>query len=97
MSEPTLVERLRFDKRHGASHVATCLEAADRIEEMEAEDSRLRGVLLTKTAAICELEAMHGPTLSAEAEKEVDPTPYCSWCGAMEVDQCHCGPICENH
>jgi hypothetical protein len=37
MSEPTLVERLRFDKRHGANHVATCLEAADRIEKLEGE------------------------------------------------------------
>ena len=26
-----------------------------------------------------------------------DPTPYCSWCGAMEVSQCACGPIAENH
>jgi hypothetical protein len=37
MSEPTLVERLRFDKRHGANHVATCLEAADRIDELKDE------------------------------------------------------------
>ena len=28
---------------------------------------------------------------------DYDPTPYCSWCGAMVVDQCKCGPIAENH
>ena len=26
-----------------------------------------------------------------------DPTPYCTWCGAMEVSDCNCGPIAENH
>jgi hypothetical protein len=26
-----------------------------------------------------------------------DPTPYCTWCNAMDVAQCGCGPRAENN
>jgi len=26
-----------------------------------------------------------------------DPTPWCSYCGAMDVALCDCGPIAENN
>jgi hypothetical protein len=32
-----------------------------------------------------------------EIAAEMDPTPWCHWCGAAESDQCSCGPIAENH
>lgn len=25
-----------------------------------------------------------------------DPTPWCTWCGAMKSEQCNCGPRAEN-
>lgn len=25
-----------------------------------------------------------------------DPTPWCTGCGAMTRERCHCGPIAEN-
>jgi hypothetical protein len=31
------------------------------------------------------------------ADEEIDPTPWCSGCGAIEAEQCECGPICENN
>jgi hypothetical protein len=30
-------------------------------------------------------------------EKETDPTPYCSACGAKTEKYCKCGPIAENN
>lgn len=29
-------------------------------------------------------------------EGECDPTPWCSYCGAMTRPKCRCGPIAEN-
>ena len=31
-----------------------------------------------------------------EANCECDPTPWCSFCGAMRRVDCHCGPIADN-
>lgn len=33
---------------------------------------------------------------SGFAECEVDPTPWCSWCGAKTRDNCNCPPRAEN-
>ena len=32
-----------------------------------------------------------------ERQEEVDPTPWCHWCGSMTQAGCNCGPIAENH
>jgi hypothetical protein len=32
-----------------------------------------------------------------EAQCDYDPTPYCSYCGAMSSRNCDCGPIAENN
>jgi hypothetical protein len=29
--------------------------------------------------------------------EDIDPTPYCARCHAMDHDQCDCGPIADNH
>jgi|HubBroStandDraft_1064217.scaffolds.fasta_scaffold477442_3 hypothetical protein len=31
-----------------------------------------------------------------ERDPDYDPTPWCSWCGAMKASHCACGPIAEN-
>jgi len=28
--------------------------------------------------------------------EDVDPTPWCSGCGAMTQDKCKCGPLADN-
>ena len=30
-------------------------------------------------------------------DEEIDPTPWCHWCGSMTKAGCNCGPIAENH
>ena len=32
-----------------------------------------------------------------EIDDAYDPTPWCTWCGAKDSDQCTCGPIADNH
>jgi hypothetical protein len=34
--------------------------------------------------------------LLAEVEDAYDPTPWCSGCGAMSQEDCHCGPLADN-
>jgi hypothetical protein len=36
------------------------------------------------------------PISDTEAQEE-DPTPWCHGCGAMDKDDCYCGPIADNH
>lgn len=50
---------------------------------------------------------LHGDAFASECQRRLedarrqaadnyDPTPYCSGCGAMRKDACHCGPRAAN-
>lgn len=34
---------------------------------------------------------------SDEQDANLDPTPWCAYCGARTSDKCPCGPIAENN
>lgn len=41
-----------------------------------------------------DFDEMHGS--HCPNHPDYDPTPWCSGCGSMRRENCHCGPIAEN-
>lgn len=55
------------------------------------------GVLLLKYSTLPEIENDLKELFELIFQREeVDPSPYCSWCGASRQKYCNCGPRAEN-
>ena len=44
----------------------------------------------------CRRLTLHQYTGKPMCGCQIDPTPWCSGCGAIRKSDCHCGPIAEN-
>lgn len=57
-------------------------------------NSRESGFFYLTTAEAIELKEFL--TRILECITDADPTPWCTACGAMRIENCHCGPIADN-
>lgn len=72
------------------------MKAVEEVEKLSA-DTRLSWAV-TRLNAAFEFVADFVDDVSSDetATEEIDPTPYCTGCGAMTEKKCKCGPIAEN-
>jgi hypothetical protein len=88
----------------GREHRAMLINCRQEDDAENAEITRLNAVLRELIADHHNEEAkeywlnrVNDCARNRGADEEIDPTPWCSGCGAIEAEQCECGPICENN
>lgn len=69
------------------------------LEEIKNGIAVIERSKLTAMAALAELDCaieILEDDLGIEKPEDEDPTPWCSYCGAMQRSKCQCGPRAEN-